>query len=257
MFAPVPGSPDTPDALSPLEPEEEPAMNDIRIEVVRRTPQPEPAGPVRVLIYHTHTWEAYEPTADAPYQPTQRWRTMDHAHNVARVGEELAMHLRELGMEVVHDATDLEPPDLSTAYTRSLALLEAYHARGETFDVYIDLHRDAFNSSMRNTNTVSADGVEMARITLVIGKGTGQTGVGFDQRPNWEANLVLAQAITGALNAQAPNLARPVLIKSQRYNQHFAESAVLVEVGNNGNTLAQALAAMPYLARAIERAARR
>ena len=258
MFAPIPGAPDAADARSSLEPEEEPeeepASGDIRIEVVRRTPHP--TGQVRVLIYHTHTWEAYEPTADAAYQPTQRWRTMDHAHNVVRVGAELALHLRELGMEVVHDASDLEPPNLSTAYSRSLILLEAYRQRGEIFDVYIDLHRDAYNTSMRNTNTVAVDDVEMARISLVIGKGTGQTGVGFDQKPNWEVNMQLAQAITDALNAQVPGLARPVLTKSQRYNQHFAESAVLVEVGNNGNTLEQALAAMPYLARAIERAVR-
>ena len=247
MFAPVPGAPEE---LSPAEPEEEPVFGDILIEVVRRTPQP--TGPVRALIYHTHTWEAYEPTENATYQPTQKWRTMDHEHNVVRAGAELARYLRELGMEVVHDTSDLEPPNLSTAYSRSLTLLEAYRQQGETFDLYIDLHRDAYNSNMKNTNTVTIDGTEMARISLVIGKGTGQTGVGFDQKPNWEVNLQLAQAITDALNAQIPNLARPVLIKSQRYNQHFSESAVLIEVGNNGNTLEQALAAMPYLARAIE-----
>jgi len=258
MFAPVPGGPDTLDVLSPMEPEEEPVeepvAGDIRIEVVRRTPQPN--GPTRVLIYHTHTWEAYEPTENATYQPTQKWRTMDHEHNVVRAGAELARHLRELGMEVVHDTSDLEPPNLSTAYSRSLTLLEEYRQQGQTFDVYIDLHRDAYNSSMKNTNTVAVEGTEMARISLVIGKGTGQTGVGFDQKPNWEANLQLAQAITDALNAQVPDLARPVIIKSQRYNQHFSERAVLIEVGNNGNTLEQALAAMPYLAEAIVRAAR-
>jgi len=258
MFAPVPGGPDATDAQTLIEvaeePEEEPVVGDIRIEVVRRTPQP--TGPTRVLIYHTHTWEAYEPTENATYQPTQRWRTMDHGHNVVRAGAELAQHLRELGMEVVHDTSDLEPPNLSTAYSRSLTLLEEYRQEGETFDVYIDLHRDAYNSSMKNTNTVAVDGMEMARISLVIGKGTGQTGVGFDQKPNWEVNLQLAEAITDALNAQVPNLARPVIIKSQRYNQHFSESAVLIEVGNNGNTLEQALATMPYLAEAIVRATR-
>ncbi len=251
MFAPVPGAP--PEGAL-IEPEEMPAADDILIEVVRRTPHP--TGMRRVLIYHTHTWEAYEPTEKEAYAQTQQWRTKDAQHNVVRVGEALAEQLRALGMEVVHDATELEPPDLSTSYTRSLALLETYREKGETFDCYIDLHRDAFNKSMQNTNTVELDGVKLARLSMLIGKGTGQTGAGFEQKPNWEVNIQLAQRITDALNAQLRDLARPVITKSGRFNQHVSESALLIEVGNNKNTLEEALAAMPYLARAIEQALR-
>lgn len=43
-----------------------------------------------VLIYHTHTWEAYEMTETDTYTPTETWRTKDDAHNMVRVGEELA-----------------------------------------------------------------------------------------------------------------------------------------------------------------------
>ncbi len=252
MFAPVPGAPDIADTPPPIEPEEIPAADDIRIEVVRRTPHP--TGPMRVLIYHTHTWEAYEPTAQEAYEPTQKWRTKDPEHNVVRVGEALARELRLLGIEVVHDVSDLEPPNLSTAYTRSLELLEQYRQRGETFDCYIDLHRDAYNDSMKNTNIVTVDGKELARLSVLIGKGTGQTGAGFEQKPNWEVNIQLAQRITDQLNSQVEDLARPVITKSGRFNQHVSENAVLIEVGNNYNTLEQALAAMPYLARALERA---
>ena len=88
----------------------------------------------RVLIYHTHTWEAYEPTAEADYTPTERWRTKDEAHNVVRVGAELAKELEKRGFEVVHERQAFEPPVLSTAYTRSLQMLESYAQAGETFD---------------------------------------------------------------------------------------------------------------------------
>ena len=84
----------------------------------------------RVLIYHTHTYEAYEQTQDAPYEETEKWRTADSAHNVVRVGEELAALLRSLGVEVVHDVTAFEPPNLSSAYTRSLEMLEKRQAAG-------------------------------------------------------------------------------------------------------------------------------
>ncbi len=255
IFAPVPGAPDTPDDPAAIEPEDLPMGNDIRIEVVRRTPHP--TGPKRVLLYHTHTWEAFEPTAENPYEPTEKWRTKDPAHNIVRVGEALAEALRAEGLEVVHDKTDLEPPSLSTAYTRSLALLEQYGSRNETFDYYIDMHRDAYNDSMKNTNTVTVQGVELARLRMLIGKGTGQTGAGFEQKPNWQVNILLANALTEVLNTQVPELARPVITKTGRFNQHVSEQAILIEVGNNRNTLEQCLAAMPYLAKAIAQVADR
>ncbi len=236
-------------AAAEVEPEEQPLINDIRIEVIRRTPHP--TGKRRVLIYHTHTWEAYEPTDANPYEATEKWRTKDDTHNIVCVGDALAKNLRALGLEVTHDTTDHEPPVLSTAYTRSLKTLEQYRARGETFDYYIDLHRDAYNDSMKNTNTVRMEDIDLARISVLIGKGTGSSGSAFEQKPNWQVNIVLAQRITDALNRMVENLARPVIVKTGRFNQHVSENAVLIEVGNNKNTLEQALAAMPYLARAI------
>ena len=197
----------------------------------------------RVLIYHTHTYEAYE--------ETEKWRTADSAHNVVRVGEELAALLRSLGVEVVHDVTAFEPPNLSSAYTRSLEMLEKRQAAGERYDLYIDLHRDAYAESQTGPNTVNAGGVEAAKLMLLIGKGEGQTSEGFDQRPDWEANLAIAQDVTDDLNAQVDGLCRDVCVKSGRFNQHVAVGCVLVEAGNNRNTLEEVLAAMPYLADAI------
>ena len=205
----------------------------------------------RVLIYHTHTYEAYEQTQDDPYEETEKWRTADSAHNVVRVGEELAALLRSLGVEVVHDVTAFEPPNLSSAYTRSLEMLEKRQAAGERYDLYIDLHRDAYAESQTGPNTVNAGGVEAAKLMLLIGKGEGQTSEGFDQRPDWEANLVIAQDVTDDLNAQVDGLCRDVCVKSGRFNQHVAVGCVLVEAGNNRNTLEEVLAAMPYLADAI------
>ncbi len=205
----------------------------------------------RILIYHTHTYEAYEqPTS--PYQETERWRTADAAWNMLRVGEELSQLLTGLGYTVVHDATAFEPPELSTAYARSLTMLEKRTASGETYDLYIDLHRDAYVEGQAGANTVVVAGAEVARLMLLIGKGEGYANAANDQRPDWQANLAVAQSITDALNAQLPGLCKEVRLKSGRFNQHVAKNCVLIEVGNNRNTLAQALAAMPYLADAID-----
>ena len=208
-----------------------------------------------ILIYHTHTYEAYE-QGQQNYQETERWRTADSGYNMIRVGEELAQLLRGLGYLVVHDTTAFEPPQLSNAYTRSLAMLEKRAVAGEAYDLYIDLHRDAYVEGQAGANTVSIGGVEAARLMLLIGKGEGYTDAGYDQKPDWEANLACAQRITDGLNEQVPNLCKEVRLKSGRFNQHVAQNCVLIEVGNNRNTLQQALAAMPYLADAIDSALR-
>ena len=225
-----------------------PASHDgFSVEVLSSGPQL-PAK--RVLIYHSHTYEAYEQTA-APYRETEKWRTADNAHNVVRVGQELAALLRSHGLEVVHDETAFEPPTLASAYTRSLAMLEGRLAAGETYDLCIDLHRDAYAASSTGKNTVNAGGVETARLMLLIGKGEGQTGQGFDVKPDWQGNLAIAQRVTDALNQQADGLCRDVCLKSGRFNQHVMKGCLLVEVGNNRNTLDEALAAMPWLADAL------
>ena len=218
------------------------------IEVVSSVPAVEPR---RVLIYHSHTYEAYEQTEEARYQETEKWRTADPEHNVVRVGEELAGLLRALGIDVVHDLSAFEPPVLSSAYMRSLEMLEGRLAAGEQYDLYIDLHRDAYAASYGGRNTVAVGGREAAKMMVLVGRGDGVTGEGFDVKPDWEYNLTVAQAVTDALNAQAEGLCRDVCIKSGRFNQHIAQGCILIEAGNNRNTLEQALAAMPYLADAI------
>lgn len=207
--------------------------------------------PKRVLIYHTHTYEAFAQTPDNPYQETETWRTADEKHNMVRVGKELAALLRAYGLHVVHDETAFEPPVLSSAYSRSLAMLQNRQAAGECYDLYIDLHRDAFIASYPGGNTVNIGGVEVAKLMMLIGKGEGATGQGFDQKPDWQSNFLIAQRMTDCLQEQHADLCREVSVKSGRYNQHIAPCCILVEAGNNRNTLPQVLAAMPYLADAI------
>lgn len=211
----------------------------------------EPPEQKKVLIYHSHTYEAFQQLEDNRYQETEKWRTADREYNMIRVGEELTALLRALGLAVVHDTTAFEPPVLSTAYTRSLKMLEKRIADGETYDLYIDLHRDAYSASYGGSNTISAGGTDVAKLMLLIGKGEGVTGQGYDVKPDWETNLAIAQAITDELNQQAEGLCRDVHIKSGRFNQHVAPACVLVEAGNNLNTLQEVLSAMPYLADAI------
>jgi stage II sporulation protein P len=92
---------------------------------------------------------------------------------------------------------------------------------------------------------------------MLIGKGEGQTAQGYDEKPQWQDNLLIAQRLTDGLNSQVSGLGKDVRIKSGRFNQHIAVGCLVVEVGNNQNTLEEALAAMPYLADAVYQELRR
>lgn len=218
----------------------DPRSQSIEVEVV---PTPTEAPRQRVLIYHTHTHEAYEQVVEDPYEALEAWRTSDIDHSVVRVGEELAENLRRYGFEVVHDTTDHEAEQLSTAYTRSLATLQRYET---PFDLYIDLHRDAYVEGEPMTVTAES-GAELAPLMMLIGN-----GVGFDVKPWYEQNYAFAQALEARINAIEPGLCKPVLVKDGRYNQHIGVFAVLIEVGHNLNTLHQALSSIPPLAAAID-----
>ena len=207
----------------------------LEVEVVKTQPR-------SVLIYHTHTHEAYEQVREDPYEALEAWRTADAGHSVLRVGEELARCLRAEGFEVVHDTTDHENEKLSTAYERSLKTLEGYD---RTFDLYIDLHRDAWYEGLPRCYTDS-DGTPMAQPMLLIGN-----GVGFDVKPHYEENLAFARALTDQINRDHPGLCRDVLVKDGRYNQHIGVYAVLIEFGHNRNTLREALNTAPVVANAI------
>ena len=216
----------------------------IRVEVIpepTEAPTPAPKA-MKVLIYHTHTHEAYEQVPGDPYDALEAWRTDDADHSVVRVGKELAKRLRAHGFDVTHDATDHEGDALSTAYTRSLETLEGYRER---FDLYIDLHRDAYSEGDLLTVT-GANGESLAPLMLLIGNGNG-----FGVKPYYRENLAFANALEARINAIEPGLCKPTLVKDGRYNQHIGVFAILIEVGHNRNTLRQALDAVGPLADGI------
>jgi stage II sporulation protein P len=50
------------------------------------------------------------------------------------------------------------------------------------------------------------------------------------------------------LNARYANLCRPVYVKKSTYNQQYAPSSLLLEIGSSGNTLEEALRAATLVA---------
>ena len=110
--------------------------------------------------------------------------------------------------------------------------LQNYRRR---FDLYIDLHRDAWTEGSEQALT-GTDGAEMAQLMVLIGNGEG-----FEEKPYYAQNLAFARALE----------ARVKLLNEPAVHQHIGVFSVLVEVGHNRNTLQQALNALPALAEGL------
>ena len=203
-------------------------------------------GP-QILILHTHGSEAYTPDGEDVYVPSdENTRTLDENYNVVRVGEEMAAVFREMGLEVLHDKTLYDYPKYAGAYDRSAQAVEEYLAEYPTLRVVLDVHRDALigedGTVYKAVTTV--DGADTAQVMLVLGSSEG------GEHPNWTENLTLACKIQNGLNTLYPTLARPMALRSSRYNQQLSPGSLLVEVGTHGNTLQEALSAARLFARA-------
>lgn len=196
-------------------------------------------GP-KILIYHSHTTEAYAP---GPGDTHSDWQTDDARKNVIAVGEALAERLEEYGIEVLHDKTNQAIPKLSAAYTRSLVTMQRYQEQYPSIELYLDIHRDA-----GDTGTVAVvDGKKAAPVLFVVGTGA-RTDDG--ERPDYRENFALAKQLFVQLNATDAQLVKPIRVKDGRYNQQVGR-CLLVNIGNNRNTLTEACNAAQHLAKAI------
>ena len=194
------------------------------------------AGP-QILILHSHGSEAYTPSGSDTYQESDPYRTTDCNYNVVRVGEEMARVFRDRGFQVIHDTTLYDYPSYNEAYTRSLAAAERWLTQYPSIQVVLDVHRDALTDENGTIyKAVSQeDGAQAAQVMLVVGTdGTGKHSL-------WKENLTFGIHLQQQLLADHQTLARPMVLRASRFNQHLSVGSLLVEVGTHGNTLQEAL----------------
>lgn len=210
---------------------------------------PADRGP-QILIMHTHTTESYARDPDAPYTETGVAHTMDAAYNIVQVGDAAAQVLTEMGFSVLHDTQVYDWPSYNGAYERSRAGVEAILSEHPTIQMVLDIHRDALVDGAGTVYkpVTIADGAKVAQVMLLVGTDAG--GASF---PDWTEHLALAMDITREMNALWPGLARPITLRTARFNQQLTKGSLLVEVGSHGNTLEEAIAGGRLFARALGR----
>ena len=207
-----------------------------------------PSAPV-VLIYHTHAEEAYRQVPDYTYEETGEgtYKTLDKTRSVVALGELLKAALEERGFTVIHDDTDVEPPEIRSAYSRSLEVMQKYPEA----TVFIDLHRNTANLQLKRDDVIMPEGKRCARMFFVVGTSIGTYEGEYDTHHDWQQNYALAKAVTLKLREIDPSFALDIRLKVGRYNQHMSPYCMLIELGHNANTFEDAENSIPYLADAL------
>ena len=208
---------------------------------------PAPDGP-QILIIHIHATEAYTQDGTDIYTPSDNnTRTLDEAHNMIRVGDEMERVFTEMGLSVLHDRSVYDYPQYNGSYSRSGPAVQNYLAQYPTIRLVLDVHRDALVGSDGTVYkaVTTVDGVKTAQVMLVVG-----SSAGGGEHPNWMQNLALAARLQKSLDTLYPTLARPMTLRQSVYNQNLSPGSLLVEVGSHGNTLQEALAGARLFARA-------
>ncbi len=202
------------------------------------TPLSFSADQPKVLIVHTHTSEAYAQSEGYAYTPSDPYRTEDPAYNICRVGAALAESLAENGITAICDTESHDYPSYSGCYNRSLQTIEKNLAAHPSIEIVIDLHRDAISASDGSYLKTAAeiDGETAAQVLVIVG-----TDAGGLSHPDWQKNLTLGLRVQKDLCEMYPGLARPLHLRTERFNGHASPGALLIEIGSNANTMEEAL----------------
>lgn len=185
-------------------------------------------GP-QILIYHTHSREGFIDS-----EPGNR------ADTIVGVGDFLAQLLTEqYGYTVLHHTEEFDTVR-DSAYANSLPALEAILAQYPSIQVVIDLHRDSGNT---NRNMVmDINGRRTARFMFFNGisrsKKTGD--IDYLYNPNLAENLAFSFQMQAAAGQYYPGLTRKIYIKQYRYNMHLRGRTLLIELGDENNTVEEA-----------------
>ncbi len=213
---------------------------DLRLDEVAVRPevdgQPRAGGP-QILIYHTHSQEAFADSGEG--------------ETIVGAGSYLAQLLEAKGFTVYHDRSvyDVKDGELdrNKAYTYALEGIGKILEENPSIQVVIDLHRDGVRSETHLVTEVG--GKPTAQIMFFNGLSQTPDGpIPYLENPYREENLAFSLQLQLKAEAYFPGFARKIYLKGLRYNQHLRPRSCLVEAGAQTNTYEEVLNAMEPLA---------
>jgi stage II sporulation protein P len=199
----------------------------------------------RILIYHSHPREAYNPLlgaeSDNPSSGTP-------SKNVMLVGSYITDRLEKRGIGTVHAQEDYatKVPDYNWnySYKYSRITVKAAMAANHEMSELIDIHRD---SQRHGKTTAVINGESYAQVYFILGHAN----------EDWKKNEAFANSIHQLLEKSYPGLSRGIWGKSAgggnngEYNQTLSPTSVLIEVGGIDNSAEELKRTADVLADAI------
>lgn len=199
----------------------------------------------QILIYHTHG--ASEAFIDS--------KAGAKNESIIGVGEELANILtKQYGYHVIHDETEYDK--VNGSIDRNKAYNQSYDGVSKTLQKYpgiqvtIDLHRDGVGNKVHRLTNIN--GKKTAQVMFFNGLSRNSKGdIAYLHNNNLQANLAFSLQMKLTCMENYSDFAKPIYLKSYRYNLHLRERALLIELGNENNTLQEAKNAMEPLAKVL------
>ena len=210
---------------------------DLSIEKNKEQPQ--------ILIYHTHTSEAFANSRKGKKEDT-----------VVGAGRVLAKQLEAAGYGVYHDETVYDvingKLDRSLAYNEAEKGITRILQQNPSIEVVIDLHRDGVADGTRFVTMI--DGKPTAKIMLFNGmsriKGKGE--ISYLANPHRSGNLAFSLQLQMAAEDRYDDFVRKIFVRSYRYNLHHKDRSLLVEAGAQTNTVEEIKNAMIPLSEMLD-----
>lgn len=208
---------------------------------------PQDSSVPQILIYHTHSQEAFSDSIEG-----------DSSTTIVGVGEYLANILANTyGYNVIHDSSvyDMINGQLDRNYAFTLAEpnVKRILAQNPSIQVIIDLHRDGVKDNVHLVTDV--DGKQTAQFMFFNGLSYSAKhgNIEYLYNPYIEDNLSFSFQMQVQAAKYYPNLTRKIYLKGYRYNLHLMPRSTLIELGAQTNTLQEAKNAMEPLADIIDK----
>lgn len=224
----TPPSPPSPDVPEPSPEGSRPPGHEPGFDILR--PFRRSQGPPTVLIYHSHSSEAYRPTSGANY-------VWGKDEGVIKVGDRLAQVLTDrYGIGVIHSRKIHDYPVWRDAYANSSKTVAEYLKQNQSIEIVLDLHRDSSPGLTPEVTTAEIKGKKVARVFIVVT--TDAFGL---PHPNWQENFAFARYLQGKMEEMYPGLSRGIDLRQDgRWNQHLHPRSIILEIGSVDNSREEA-----------------
>lgn len=192
----------------------------------------------QILIYHTHSQEAFADSIPG-----------DTSTTIVGAGEKLAQILRdEYGFNVIHHTGVYDVESRDYAYSAAGPAIEQILAENPSIEVIIDLHRDGVADTTRLVSNVG--GRPTAQFMFFNGMSylKSKGDIDYLVNPYIKENLAFSFQMKLAAEEYYPGFSRNIYLKSLRYNMHYREKSLLIEVGAQTNTVEEVMNAIDPIA---------